>query len=1086
MEPNFIIYKSNKLENFLGTVVPKIRALAEKAPLKKKYIVVQSDGMARWLTLKVTSELGAFANFEFVSPDVFLRNFAGKFLKINPADIYNKKNAEWALYSLLRNEKSGAIGKYIGGNDARAFRFSRTLADLFEQYFVYRPNMMKSWQEENPEMPSDRDEAWQFEIFRRLAEVKNIGTSGFAQLFNEKCKDAPLNNADYPDELILFGISIMNSYQLGMFGSLSRFFPVYLFSMSPSQAYFSVSKEKGGFKQTEENQGFSENTLPDTFFGRFCAAGLDFFNFVLTNDLPETDKFETPEGNTLLASLQRDILNDAEIPEKIENDDSVQIISCRDKMREIEVLKDKLLELFKENKDLKPEDIAVMAPKINDYVPYITAVFGGTDYTDKTFIPWVVSDRTFSSESRIAAAFLEILRLGKSDFEKSKVLSVFRSPYVSEKFGVSGKAVGDVEKILSESGVRWGLDADSRGEKCGGSGLNTWDFGLSRIMMSLVMPFSETGDGFCGILPAESLSKEDLESISGFITFAKELFRYSKLLSSDVKSPSEFKNLLESMLDFFFIYDYSDNSAKEEIRHIRSVIDDFADTATGENIEKLSFDALLQYLEDELGRERPGRGFLSAKVNFCSLKPLRALPFKVVYLVGMSDGEFPRSENRYAFDLTQKKEPGASVPRSVRDNDKYLFAEAIVSAREKLFISYEARDLSEDSKKHRRAAMPVQILEKYIETKTGVKAEDLETKYPVQPFSEEYFKKDGAFKTFSEKDFNLALAMFHVEQNGENPVPERVSGQKTESEENVDLENLASFFKDPIKFYLNKIIKIVLPDDKNEDDDKELFDYSDPLLAYNIRKTYVDMAQAAPKMFIENLDGFGEAFVRRIKEEGKIPFGTFGEAMLTGLVTDSGLRNLAGSIVGKSLDFKDISLKFDDLHIELTGRIQNIDSENGDIIIEFPSSYKKAKYRIEALIRHLAANASGINTDTHVYFTDKNTVLRKMTEDEAKNDLSAFLKLWKFGKIRMPLFDPELICKFSGKSNADEIRDKVYSFFEEKWLKRNDEYSAMPKELVFAAEQFLRQKKLFLSDFPATEVLEITGLMKNFYPGGRS
>ena len=240
---NFRIYKSNKLENFLPKVCEIIKKLAEDAPLKRKSIVVQSDGMARWLTLKAASELGVLANFEFVSPDGFLRNFAEKYFGMTPDSVYSKKNAEWALYSQLRNATEGPAGKYIGGNEARAFRFSRTLADLFEQYFVYRPNMMQCWQEGGPKT-KDPDESWQFKIFHDLSQKTNPNTEGFAQLFKERCEKAAANE-EYPKELILFGISIMNSYQLDMFRHLSDLFTVHIFAVSPSEEYFSVSKKKG-------------------------------------------------------------------------------------------------------------------------------------------------------------------------------------------------------------------------------------------------------------------------------------------------------------------------------------------------------------------------------------------------------------------------------------------------------------------------------------------------------------------------------------------------------------------------------------------------------------------------------------------------------------------------------------------------------------------------------------------------------------------------------------------------------------------------------------------------------------------------
>lgn len=1090
---SFKIYKSNKLENFLPAVIPIIERLSKKAPLKKKSIIVQSDGMARWLTVKAASATGAFANFEFVSPDGFLKNFAEEHFGISPDSVYNKKNAEWELYSLLKNEKEGLAAAYIRNDGARAFRLARTLADMIEQYFVYRPNMMENWRKGSV-MTDDPDEAWQFEIFRKLSE--KTATASFARLFNEKCKNASLENADHPDELILFGISIMNRYQLDMFLNMSRLFPIHLFAMTPSEQYLdSVSKQKGDFADVPEDREISADHIPDTFFRRFCAAGLDFADFAAENLSDEVDLFEEPAGKTLLSSIQRDILDDTESPENACNDGSVRIVSCRDKMREIEVVKDALLELFNSDDTLKPEDVAVMAPKINDYAPYITAVFGGTDPQDKTFIPWVISDRSFSNESRIASTFLDMLRLIGSDLERSKVFSIFRSPFVCTKFNVDEQSVGDIEKIVAESGVRWGLDAASRG----GDPQNTWDFGLSRIMMSFFMPFSENGEDFNGILPMKDVSRDDLESVSSFITFAKELFSCLHDLSSSEMAPAEFKKKFEWMLDFFFVCDRNDRDSCEEMRHIRSVIDDFAETA-GRSVEKLSFDALMQYLEDELGRERSGRGFLSANVNFCSLKPLRALPFRVIYLVGMGDGEFPRSENRYAFDLTQKKygnEPGAPQPRSVRDNDKYLFAEAVVSARDKLVISYEAEDFSEDSKKHRSAAMPVQILKKYIAKKSGAETGELETKYPVQPFSEEYFREGGA-KTFSKKDFEIAHAMFHVEQNASSALPERTLEEKTESLESVgtevvELEKLISFFKDPEKYYFTKILKIYLPDDKDKRDDEELFDYSDNLLAYNVRKTYIDMAQSMPEVF-DDRDKFEKAFIDRIKREGNIPFGSFGEAVLKDLLSDSDLSMsaLAGKVTGKKFVSEHISIAFDDMNMELDGVIKNIEriAEGPDRMIIVSPTGAKEKHLIEAMIRHLAANAAGVEVDTEFSCRKKEYLLEHKMPADAKYSLSQFMRLWCYAKKAMPLFEPELIGEIGkllkkdrngGVPDEDTLRKKVCSFFEDKWHERNDLHSFPTQGFLLAAEQFLQRKDSFLDRFPFENVLEAAKIFKEFF-----
>ena len=1094
---DFKIYRSNKLEKFLPEVVEIIKSLAKEAPLKKKSIVVQSDGMAHWLTLKATSEAGTFANFEFVSPDQFLKNFAEKYFGIKPESVYSKKEAEWELYSKLRSSENGYANGYINGNDVRAFRISRILADLFEQYFVYRPGMMESWLS-GKTSSEDPDEKWQFDIFSTLKKDKNSNLCSFAKLFNEKCAESE-QNGNYPSAVLLFGISIMNRYQLAMFYNLSRLVPVRLFAMSPSKEFFdSASNKKGAFEEAPKTAEISSET-PDTFFRRFCAAGLDFIVFTAEYLPEEIDFSEEPAEKTMLASIQRDILNDAEEPEKVANynpdkDESIKIASCRDKMREIEVVKDFLLELFnKKDFDLKPEEVAVMAPKINDYVPYITEVFGNTSHNDKTFIPYVISDRTFAAESRIASTFLEMLRLCGSNFEKSKVFSIFSSPLVCAKFNTDEKTAYEIEQLVSKSGVRWGLDTESRKEECAVTDQNTWDFGLSRIMMSFAMPFSEICENFKNIQPLSNISKETLESLSNFVTFAKELFRRLQQLSSTEKSPADFKTDLEKMLDFFFVRNYQDKIAAEEMRHIRNVIDDFAETA-GEHTKKLSFQAMRQYLEDELGRDRTGRGFLSAKVNFCSLKPLRALPFKVICLVGMGDGEFPRSENRYAFDLVHKlgKEENAPNPRSVRDNDKYLFIEAIVSTGKKLFISYEAKDLSEDSKKHRSASLPVEILKKYIETKIDKKqdgeAVSLEIKYPVYPFSPEYFE-GGKFKTFSQRDFETAKAMFHVEQNKQNPLPKHISEDKTEV---CDLDKFLAFFKDPIKNYFKNNLGVTLPDNKTNDGDEELFDYSDSLKAYNIRETYIKTARIIPDKFNDPAN-FADIFADRMEREGNCPFGAIGKEELKSLFTSKDFQKLnegIAHIAVKNLGFKDIFLNFPEENLQLKGRITDIDWENKRTIALFPTK-KGIKYRIVAMIRHLAANAYGLDIDTLFCCGSEIKTLLKLPQDEAKNYLSVFVKLWKMSKTEMPLFDPGLIEKLYEKLNKDgefdltneALDEEITSFFREKLQKKGTSYSYASPELLLGAEQFMlpNQRYSLIEHFPKEYVEEICKLLLKFY-----
>ena len=166
------------------------------------------------------------------------------------------------------------------------------------------------------------------------------------------------------------------------------------------------------------------------------------------------------------------------------------------------------------------------------------------------------------------------------------------------------------------------------------------------------------------------------------------------------------------------------------------------------------------------------------------------------------------------------------------------------------------------------------------------------------------------------------------------------------------------------------------------------------------------------------------------------------------------------------------------------------------MILVYPVKFKE-KYQIEVLIRHLAANAAGINVNTEFLCNEKSCFLKNLPEQEAKFHLTWFLELWKFAKNSMPLFDPEMIGalrskmfhpkkgqpKFGELLTADEdTKEVLSSFFEKILLDRNKPHSSPSAELLLAADQFVKCKQNFLNEFPAADVREISTLLeKTFY-----
>ena len=74
---------------------------------------------------------------------------------------------------------------------------------------------------------------------------------------------------------------------------------------------------------------------------------------------------------------------------------------------------------------------------------------------------------------------------------------------------------------------------------------------------------------------------------------------------------------------------------------------------------------------------------------------MRTVPFRVVCLVGMNDTAYPRHDRAPGFDLiAQDPRPG---DRTTRDDDRYLFLEALLSARDVFYLSYVGRSIRDNS-----------------------------------------------------------------------------------------------------------------------------------------------------------------------------------------------------------------------------------------------------------------------------------------------------------------------------------------------------------------------------------------------------
>ena len=340
--------------------------------------------------------------------------------------------------------------------------------------------------------------------------------------------------------------------------------------------------------------------------------------------------------------------------------------------------------------ELLPGDILVMAPEIETYAPYIQAVFD-LPADDPGRIPFSIADRNAGSESDLIDTLLKVLDVCCGRFGVSEVCTVLESPVVLRKFGLQDADTSSMERWIRDSRIRWGIDAAGRAHM----GLpslkeNTWEAGIERLLLGYSLP----GNGermFEGILPYDHVEGDEARVLGKVAHILTLLFELSRSLASP-RTLSEWSRELTALLDRFFM---PEEGGERALRLLQSAIMRMATLEESSGFHGTVDIRLIRwYLETHLLREGFGHGFITGGVTFCAMLPMRSIPCKTVCLVGMNYDAYPRRSHPLDFDLMAgHPKPG---DRSRRNDDRYLFLEALLSARKTLHISYTGQSVQDN------------------------------------------------------------------------------------------------------------------------------------------------------------------------------------------------------------------------------------------------------------------------------------------------------------------------------------------------------------------------------------------------------
>ena len=447
----------------------------------------------------------------------------------------------------------------------------------------------------------------------------------------------------------------------------------------------------------------------------------DFLSLIFDHDIRDTtlraDLQEFPDDFTFLDALKYDINTLTEPLLTVTDNDpkdvplrptllsryrkggagappkSFRISVCSSKEREIEVLYDEILDLFNNDPELKPKDIVVMVSDIGEYAEIISSVFGSVpDEQWKRRIPFSICDRNAVQSSPFLRTFLEILELPERSFSLPAVSGILSSEPVRNRFGLSEDDCRVITAWAKEAGIRTdtGLDASRSFSR-----LNSFSYGLERMMLGAVMPsedpYAEAGGE---VLPYSSIEGNGIRAAAAFRKFVRTLADALKELSKP-RTASGWQSFINGMVrELFSTRDFEEDfmlltEAIGDMAKYSGAAIDAAGKSPGDPLIPLQ--VLRTFLTDRLGREPSGSTFITGKVCFCTMIPMRSIPFRHIFLVGFGQDVYPRRSETSGFDLMARHRMRGDRDR--RDEDRYMFLEAIFSARKSLTVSYVGRDM---------------------------------------------------------------------------------------------------------------------------------------------------------------------------------------------------------------------------------------------------------------------------------------------------------------------------------------------------------------------------------------------------------
>jgi len=870
-----MVYPANRLED-LAVLLNHVLKLGQSSGisgvLNSAQVIVENTGMQHWLNTQLATQNGIAMNIDYPLPGKFVWQLARQLLgddQVPQQPPYQREALVWRIDDVLASEAILTNPAFSEANRywqsapqdqtktpddlLKRFQLASALADLFEQYILYRPDWLNQWQIEG------QTEHWQAELWGILCQQDGrhpIDIQGklircLSQLTGSKHKELP-------QQICLFALNTMAPATLEVFSALAQHTQVHVFHLNPCAEYWGHIQSEKAIAATHLQHWLAQqddDVLVDggnPLLANLGSQGKEFFRLLQQQDSYNIDAFEEAEpisasGNlSTLQQIQQDILHleDARNDNHHKVDDSLVFANGSSALRELQGLHDWLLGKFQQDPSLKPSDILVMCPQVEDYAAYVGAVFdthgrqfgswhgswSDSNNTETPQLPCSIADRKPQDSEPLVAAYLQLLQLPDSRFQVSYILDFLRLPAIQRKFGIDPVELETIAVWLANACVHWGLDERHKANTLGqeeSTNTHSWSWGLKRLLLG----FAQGG---------QSLRYQDdwlLADVEGsqavllgrLMQVLEQLQGHARHLNTP-RTGAAWRGYLTGMIDEFFAHDQASERNEEQAKEcLTTAIGNMAMWVEQVDYSQtITLEVVRYSLTQKLSVASSSQAFITGKITFCSMVPMRSIPFKVVAMLGLNDGQYPRQSKPLDFDLMVQEDRRVG-DRSRRGDDRYLFLEALISARSCLYLSYQGVDSKNNSP--RQPSLVLSELMDYLTKGYGwnfnpTQPDSKLRQLPLHSFSQDNFNplSNPSFET---SWLRLLQAQSVDEEHGIVAPPGQIKS--------LTVSDLVRFLENPGRTFANQSLGLYLHDYDLELEDDEPFD-SSKLVEYKLRQ----------------------------------------------------------------------------------------------------------------------------------------------------------------------------------------------------------------------------------------------------------